>query len=58
MKQFIYVFDDETRDALLSLGYELLKSNKKGKVYVFKSNDKLVFTLEPGKFVYSDTISY
>ena len=58
MKQFIYVFDEETRDGLLELGYDLIKSNEEGKVYVFKSDDRLVFTFEPGKYVYSDTIAF
>lgn len=36
--KFIYVFDEDTKDILLSLNCKLLKSNKNNLVYVFENN--------------------
>lgn len=40
MYKFIYVFTKETSDELVTQGFNLVKSDKKNKVYVFENNPK------------------
>ena len=39
MNEFIYVVGTDARDKMISLGYQLLKSNENSDVYVFLNND-------------------
>lgn len=40
MKKFIYVFNNEAKNKLLSLGYNLIKNDDNGHVYIFNSENK------------------
>ena len=64
--RFIYTNDLNTKNALLSLGYKLLKSNK-NKIWVFENDDKLLpssqtiyqFTnIQKEKMVFSDILTF
>ena len=43
MENFVYVFDEKTRDQLLSDGYELLGQNNEQHIFVFLNKDILNF---------------
>ena len=55
---FIYVFDKETRDALIERGYSLLKSDNTRCVYVFDSKGGDKFALGDIKYAYSDILTF
>lgn len=57
MEKFLYVFSEEDRDALLSMGYTLLKSDGKG-IYVFVNQANQTFALTNVQFVRSDTLTF
>ena len=38
--KFLYVRGQLNKDKMLSLGYQLLKSNAKGDLFIFKNKDK------------------
>lgn len=40
MKKFIYVFNNEAKNKLLNLGYNLIKSDDNSHVYIFNSENK------------------
>ena len=58
MEKFIYVFDKEARDKLLSAGLKLLKSDKKNEVYVFANQMDVAFALAGIAFVRTDTLTF
>lgn len=55
---FIYVFCENDRDYLLGKGYEIIKSNDAGLLYIFKNSDKLTFDFEKIKCVYSNILTF
>lgn len=55
---FIYVFSKADRDELLVQGFDLLKSNDKSDIYIFKNNEKKTFAIESGRFLMSDTLTF
>jgi hypothetical protein len=57
MEKFLYVFSEEDKDALLSMGYTLLKSDGKG-IYVFANQANQTFALTNVQFVRSDTLTF
>lgn len=57
MEQFVYVFDEETRDKLLGDGFELIQSDEKKKVFVFLNKPEVQFTLNGVKSIQTNMIS-
>lgn len=58
MYKFIYVFTKETSDALISQGFNLVKSDEKNKVYVFENNPTLKLMFSKKDFVLSNTLTF
>ena len=56
--KFIYVFDAATRDKLLEIGYQLLKTDESQKIYIFENKDELNFASGDFSFVLSDTLTF
>lgn len=54
---FVYVFNDYSRDKLLELGYQLLKSNEDEHVYIFE-NDGIAFDDADLVFAFSNTLTF
>lgn len=57
-EKFIYVFDESSRDKLLSLNYNLLKSDEREGFYVFYNKQTQNFSKNDFYFVLSDTITF
>lgn len=55
---FIYVMDTRSRDALLKLGYELLKANNEQIVWIFVNKSDLQFDSLDIPCVVSDTLTF
>jgi len=55
---FIYVFDEETKDKMIALGYELLKESEDGKEFVFCINNNFTYSLSDEKYVVSDVLTF
>lgn len=53
---FIKTSDEETKDALLSLGFQL--QSKDGAIYTFINNGKLSFDDKKLKVVYSNVLTF
>lgn len=58
MSNFIYVFDEEGRDRLLSLQYEMLKCDNEKRIYVFLNKERQDFANNDFKFALSDTLTF
>ena len=61
MNKFIYVFDQDARDVLLSAGYQLLKSDEQQNIFVFQNKEAHTFTANrvgDFAFVLSDTLTF
>lgn len=58
MYKFIYVFNKETADTLVTQGFNLVKNNEKNNVYVFENNPKLKLTFSKKDFVFSNTLTF
>lgn len=58
MEKFIYVFDKDARDELLSAGFKLLKSDKKNEVYIFANQMDMAFALAGISFIRTDTLTF
>jgi len=58
VQNFIYVFDVDARDTLLSMKYELLKSDDDKKIYVFVNKDRRDFSCAKTGYVLSDTLTF
>lgn len=56
--RFIYVFDDDARDKLLSAGFSMLHADNTNHAYVFAANSKLSFSFEEISYVATDTLTY
>lgn len=59
--KFIYVFNSDTRDKLIALGYRLLKTNDSRNIYVFENSKRLTFSENETnnfKLVFSDTLTF
>lgn len=55
---FIYVFDEETKDKMVDLGYELLKESEDGKEFVFCIDNNFTYSLSDKKYVISDVLTF
>ena len=58
MENFVYVFDEKTRDQLLSDGYELLGQNNEQHIFVFLNKDILNFEDNELRYVLSDMLIF
>ena len=58
MEKFLYVFDLESCEKLISAGYRLLKSDKKNQIYVFADRTDMMFELANVSFVRSNTLTF
>lgn len=58
MGLLIYVFKEEDKEKLISLGYELLREDSVKHVYIFAVNQEQKFNLEGIDFLYSNTLSF
>lgn len=57
---FLYVMDKESRDKLIKLGYELLKENDRGNIWIFTNNKNQTFDVVDADipYVVSDTLIF
>lgn len=55
---FIYVFDEETKDKMIELGYDLIKESKDGKEFVFCFNNNSIYSFSDIKYVVSDVLTF
>lgn len=56
--QFIYVFSKEDKEKMEELGYELVKTNQNGNVFVFLNKDQNNFESLPVRGVFSNTLTF
>lgn len=56
--KFIYVFGDEAKEKMCSLGYKLLKSNKNTQVHIFANRNEMEFSALGIPCVLSDTLTF
>jgi len=53
MEKFIFVFDEQTKNRLLSSGYVLIQECH-GQIYVFENNTKLQFNFDDVKHIFTN----
>lgn len=59
MKKFIYVFSDDDKTKLLSLGYVLMKKDERQNVYVFENRPTDMNFSDNGiKCVFSNMLTF
>lgn len=58
MPNFIYVFSEESKDALLLMKYELLKSDEQKHIYIFINKDRRDFACADISYALSDTLTF
>lgn len=58
MERFIYVFGEDAKNTLISLGYTLLKKDIKQEIYVFENSNDLCFELNSWEWVFSDILTF
>lgn len=56
--KFIYAFDENTKNKLINDGYQLLKTSDTQSVFIFKNKSGIVFNLNEGTFVLSNTLTF
>lgn len=60
-KKFIYVFDTNARNKLLSQNYKLLKADEEQNIYVFENRGTYTFSATDTvefSFILSDTLTF
>ena len=55
---FVYVFDKESRNKLIDLGYQLVKEDPKNFIYVFENKNNIVFEENQIQAVFSNTLTF
>lgn len=55
---FLYVMDTESRDKLLTLGFELLKKSDKNAIWVFVNKPDQTFDMVDVPCVVSDILTF
>lgn len=58
MNKFLYVFGEKERDALLLLGYNLLKSDTDSNTYIFEDRNNFFFDKNTIKAASSDVLTF
>lgn len=56
--KFIYAFDVDTRDKLLSRGCKLIKSDERRNIFVFENKEQCTFEANSFAVVFSNTITF
>lgn len=56
--KFIYVFNKEARDAMLSLGLKLLKEDRRNQIYIFENSERMCFSRSDFYYMVSDTLTF
>lgn len=56
--RFLYVFNSEDRDRLLSLGFSLLADSHDGRVFIFANKANHNFSADDFDFVVTDVITF
>lgn len=55
---FIYVFDKDSKEKMLELGYDLLKESEDGQRCVFNIDENFTYSLSDVKYVMSDILTF
>lgn len=55
---FIYVFDKDSKEKMLELGYDLLKESEDGQQCVFNIDENFTYSLSDVKYVMSDILTF
>lgn len=55
---FIYVFDKDSKEKMLELGYALLKESEDGQQCVFNIDENVTYSLSDVKYVMSDILTF
>lgn len=58
MKHFLYVFNENDRNTLLSLGYKLIRENKTRNTYIFENQEVLRFNCNQVSVLQSDVLIF
>lgn len=59
MPKFIYVFNEDACDKLISMGYTLMKADINKHTFIFVNNkEQLLFTHDDIKYALSDTLTF
>lgn len=58
MANFIYVFSTDARDALLGMGYTMLREDACRNVFIFANEMVQTFSCGEFPFVLSDTLAF
>ena len=58
MANFIYVFSTDARDALLNMGYTMLKEDGERGVFVFANEMVQTFSRDEFQFALSNTLTF
>lgn len=56
--KFIYVFDTDARDKLLSANYQLLKADEQQNIFVFENSQEKAMSFSKKDFVFSNTLTF
>lgn len=56
--KFIYVFDINTRDKLLSQNYQLIKSDINKNIFIFENKTDISFSMNDVQFVLSNILTF
>lgn len=55
---FIYVFNSESRDKLLSAGFHMLKEDVVQGIFVFENPTEQTFAMPDVSYILSDTLTF
>lgn len=55
---FIYVFDKDSKEKMIELGYTLLKESEDGQQCVFNIDENFTYSLSDVKYVMSDILTF
>lgn len=55
---FIYAYDQKTKEMLIAKGYVLLYQDESKNIYRFENKKSNTFSMEKGKFAYSNQITF
>ena len=58
MKQFIYVFSEQSRDELIRAGFVMLKEESNNGIFVFKNDEEKKVPLEKNDFVLTNILTF
>jgi hypothetical protein len=58
MSKFIYVFNENDKNKMLELNYEMVKGDKDKHIYVFLNAEQLNFAIGEIKFALSDVLTF